>query len=760
MSDEKHSIDAAALAYHMQPPAGKLAIRATKPLSTQRDLSLAYSPGVAAPCLEIEKDPLKALDYTARGNIVAIITNGTAVLGLGAIGALAGKPVMEGKAVLFKKFADIDGIDIEVDETDPDTFVETVARLEPSFGGINLEDIRGPDCFAIEAALKKRMSIPVFHDDQHGTAIIVAAAITNGLMLSGKSLENMKIVTAGAGAAALACLNLLVSLGAQLENITVTDIDGVVYQGREASMDPWKSRFARKTSLRTLDEAIEGADIFLGLSAAGVLKPAMVAKMADHPMVLALANPTPEIMPEEVRAVRSDALICTGRSDYPNQVNNVLCFPYLFRGALDVGATAIDETMKHAAVKAIASLAHERTSEEVARAYGGDAKTFGPDYLIPAPFDPRLILRIAPAVAKAAEEAGLAQRPIDDLDAYRERLSRFVFRSGSVMKPVFTKAGKSATRVVYAEGEDVRVLRAAEIALEDELCVPILIGRPRVIHARAARAGLSKVNSAEIIDPEDDPRYRDYVDTYVGLVGRRGGTPEVGRTAVRTNTSVIAALALHRGEADVMLCGAEGPYAPHLKAVRDIIGSRDNVSDVAALSMLLSDRGALFFLDTQVAHQPSEGQIAESTLLAAEQLAAFGITPRVALLSSSRFGSRDVPSAKLMRGALERLREASPDLIVDGEMTGEDALSEAVRGRALPDSTLTGEANLLVFPGIDSAHIAMTLVKEVTGALHVGPMLLGTRLPAHIVMHSVTARGVLNMTAIGIVDAMTRRTVG
>ncbi len=759
MTDEPTPTDTAALAYHRLYPPGKLEIRATKPLATQRDLSLAYSPGVAAPCLAIAKDPLAALDYTARGNVVAVVTNGTAVLGLGAIGALAAKPVMEGKAVLFKKFAGIDGIDIEVDETDIDKFVDIVAALEPSFGGINLEDIKGPDCFAIEEKLKARMQIPVFHDDQHGTAIIVSAAITNGLLISGKRLEDVKIVTSGAGAAALSCLNLLVSLGAKLENIVVVDIDGVVYEGRPTLMDPWKARYARPTPMRTLAQAIEGADIFLGLSAAGVLKPEMVATMAPNPMVLALANPNPEIMPELVAEVRPDALVCTGRSDYPNQVNNVICFPYLFRGALDAGATAIDETMKKAAVDAIASLARERSTEEVARAYGGVAKTFGPEYLIPAPFDPRLILRIAPAVAKAAMDAGLSQRPITDMAAYRDRLNRFVFRSGSVMKPIFSKAAERATtRIVYAEGEDERVLRAAEIVIEEGLGVPILIGRRRVVEARARKAGLVHVpGEVEVIDPEDDPRYREYVDTYFSLVGRRGVTPEAARTIVRTNTTVIGALAVKRGEADALICGVESPFGQHVKAVRDVIGLREGVAELSALSLLLGDRSTLFLLDTQVCDAPSSEQVAEMTMLAAEQLKAFGLTPRVALLSASRFGSREIPSAGIMREALAKLSVIAPELEVDGEMTGADALNEAIRRRAMPDSPLTGEANLLVFPNIDSAHLAMTLLEELTGALHVGPMLLGTRLPAHIVTQSATARGVLNMSAIAVVDAASRR---
>jgi len=758
MTDTPTTLDTDALAYHGREPAGKLEIRATKPLSTQRDLSLAYSPGVAAPCLAIAREPLKALDYTARGNLVAVITNGTAVLGLGAIGALASKPVMEGKAVLFKKFANIDGVDVEVNETDIDRFVEIVAALEPSFGGINLEDIRGPDCFAIEEALKARMAIPVFHDDQHGTAIIVCAAIRNGLQISGKRLEDVTIVTAGAGAAALSCLKLLVALGAQRQNIIVTDIDGVVHEGRTATMDPWKAAFARDTPMRTLKEAIEGADVFLGLSAAGVLSGEMVARMAPDPMVLALANPTPEIMPEDVKAVRPDALICTGRSDYPNQVNNVLCFPYLFRGALDVGATAINEPMKAAAVEAIASLARERPTEEVARAYGGVVSTFGPEYLIPAPFDPRLILRIAPAVARAAQESGVAQRPIADFDAYRDGLSRFVFRSGTIMKPLFTKAAAvSQTRVVYADGEDERVLRAAEIVLEDRIGRPILIGRRRVVEARARRAGLTRVpDQAEVIDPEDDPRYREYVDEYFALVGRRGVSPAAARTVVRTNTTVIGALAVRRGEADALICGAEGSYSSHVKAITEVIGKAEGVSELAALSLLLSDRETLFLVDTQVCFQPSGTQVAEMTQLAAAQIRAFGIAPRAALLSASRFGSRDIPSAHTMRDALERLRDAAPELEVDGEMTGEEALVEAVRARIMPASTLSGRANLLVFPGIDAAHIAMTLIRSTTDALHVGPILLGTRLSAHIATQSVTARGILNLTAIAIADAAAR----
>ncbi|SDT92480.1 NADP-dependent malic enzyme [Stappia sp. ES.058] len=751
-------LDEAALFYHRYPHPGKLEIQATKPLGNQRDLALAYSPGVAAPCMEIARDPALAADYTARSNLVGVISNGTAVLGLGAIGPLASKPVMEGKAVLFKKFAGIDVFDIEVDERDVDRFVDAVAVLEPTFGGINLEDIKAPECFMIERDLRARMNIPVFHDDQHGTAIIVVAAVMNALELAGKDIGTAKIVASGAGAAALACLNLLCALGASRENIFVTDIEGVVYKGRESLMDEWKSVFAQETDARTLAEVIPGADVFLGLSAAGVLKPEMVAAMADKPLILALANPRPEIMPEDALAVRDDVMMCTGRSDYPNQVNNVLCFPYIFRGALDAGATTINEEMKLAAVKAIAALAREEPSEVAARAYGGVSETFGPKYLIPSPFDQRLILRIAPAVARAAMETGVAARPITDFEAYNDRLNRFVFRSGLIMKPIIAAARDSQTRIIYSNGEDERVLRAAQVLLEDKLAQPILIGRPSVIEARCERFGL-KIRPGidfEYTNPEDDPRYRDYVDTLFSLLGRQGVTPEAARTMVRSNTTVIGAIALHRGEADALICGLEGRYSTHLSDVAGIIGTAPGVQDFSALSLLINSGGATFFTDTYVTVDPSAREIAETTVLAAEEIRRFGITPRAALLSASNFGSRDMASADKMRAALQILRDLAPDLEVDGEMHGDSALSLAMRERVMPDSRLTEQANLLVFPSLDAANIALNLVKVMTDSLHVGPILLGTAKPVHILTPSVTSRGVVNMSAFAAVEACTR----
>ncbi len=647
---EGSDLDEAALYFHKYPTPGKLEIQATKPLGNQRDLALAYSPGVAAPCLAIKDDPALAADYTARANLVAVISNGSAVLGLGNIGPLASKPVMEGKAVLFKKFAGIDVFDIEIDAPEIDRMVETVAALEPTFGGINLEDIKAPECFEVEERLKARMGIPVFHDDQHGTAIIVAAAVLNGLEFAGKAIENIKIVTSGAGAAALACLNLLVSLGAKHENIWVTDRHGVAYKGRIEEMDRWKDPYVKETEARTLADVIGGADVFLGLSAAGVLKPELLQYMAEKPLILALANPTPEIMPEVARAARPDAMICTGRSDFPNQVNNVLCFPYIFRGALDCGAKAINEEMKMSAVRAIAALAREEPSDIAARAYSGETPTFGPDFLIPSPFDPRLILRIAPAVAKAACDSGVATRPIEDMPAYLDRLSRFVFRSGLVMKPVFSAAKNAASkRVIYADGEDERVLRAAQVVLEEATAQPILIGRPHVVDVRLRRYGL-KIRPGvdfELINPEDDPRYRDYVDLLIELTGRRGVTPEAARTLVRTNSTVIAALALKRGDADAMICGLEGRFERHLRNVQQIIGPRDGVRDrdLSTLSMLITQRGIVFFTDTYVSVDPTAEEIAEMTLLAAEEISRFGIEPKAALLSHSNFGSRDSASA-------------------------------------------------------------------------------------------------------------------
>ena len=744
-----------ALVYHQLPKPGKLEIQATKPLGNQRDLALAYSPGVAAACEAIAEDPEQAALLTIRQNLVAVITNGTAVLGLGDIGPLASKPVMEGKAVLFKKFAGIDVFDIEVDQKEIDRFVEVVAALEPTFGGINLEDIKGPECFEIEEKLKARMAIPVFHDDQHGTAIIVAAAVTNGLELANKKLEDAKIVASGAGAAALACLNLLVRLGARRENIWVTDLEGVVHEGRTALMDRWKAVYAQPTTKRTLAEVIEGADIFLGLSAGGVLKPEMARAMARKPLILALANPNPEITPEDALKVRPDAMICTGRSDYPNQVNNVLCFPYIFRGALDCGATTINEEMKAAAVKAIATLAREAPSDVAARAYGGEQRTFGDNSLIPNPFDPRLILRIAPAVAQAAMDTGVAKSPIQDMDAYRERLSRFVFRSGFIMKPVFTQAKLDPKRIIYAEGEDERVLRAAQVVLEEGMATPVLIGRPAVVEARIKRFGLAiqPGRDFQLVNPEDDPRYRDYVQSYLDIAGRRGITPESARNLVRTNNTVIAALAVARGDADAMITGLEGRFISRLRHIRDIIGVAPGVRHLSAMTLIITAKGAYFLTDTHVRHDPTADELADMTILAAGHVARFGITPKVALLSHSDFGASDTPSALKMRAAAQLIAERAPGLECDGEMEADTALSQMVRERVLPSSRLKGEANLLVFPNLDAANIAYQFAKILSDALPVGPILLGAAKPAHILTGSATARGVVNMTAIAVVEA-------
>ncbi|MGO1160339.1 NADP-dependent malic enzyme [Brucella pseudogrignonensis] len=754
----RSDFDEAALFFHRYPKPGKLEIQATKPLGNQRDLALAYSPGVAAPCLAIHEDPSTAAEYTARGNLVAVVSNGTAVLGLGNIGALASKPVMEGKAVLFKKFADIDVFDIEIDALEIDRMVDVVSALEPTFGGINLEDIKAPECFEVEEQLRAKMNIPVFHDDQHGTAIIVAAAVLNGLELAGKDITNAKIVTSGAGAAALACLNLLVKLGAKRENIFVCDLEGVVFQGREKLMDRWKDVYAQKTDARVLADVIGGADVFLGLSAAGVLKPELLKQMAEKPLIMALANPNPEIMPEAAREARSDAMICTGRSDYPNQVNNVLCFPYIFRGALDVGATAINEEMKLAAVRAIASLAREEPSDVAARAYSGDTPTFGPNYIIPSPFDQRLILRIAPAVAKAAMDSGVATRPIEDWEAYTDRLTRFVFRSGLIMKPVFAaaRAQSKPMRVIYADGEDERVLRAAQVVIEERIASPILVGRPSVIEARLNRYGL-KIRAGtdfELINPEDDPRYRDYVDLYLSYTGRQGVTPEAARTIVRTNSTAIAALAVMRDEADAMICGLEGRFERHTRVVKQIIGKLPGISDYSALSLLISQRGALFLTDTYVTVEPEAEEIAEMAILAAKEIRRFGIEPKAALVSHSNFGSKESASAEKMRRAAAILAEKAPELESDGEMHGDSALSQALRDRVFPNSRLKGEANLLVFPNLDAANITLNVVKTVTDALHVGPILLGAARPAHILTPSVTSRGVVNMTALAAVEAL------
>ena len=747
--------DKGALIYHRLPRPGKLEIQPIKPLGNQRDLALAYSPGVAAASLAIRDNPAEAAELTIRANLVAVITNGTAVLGLGDIGPLASKPVMEGKAVLFKKFAGLDCFDIEVAENDVQRLVDIVVALEPTFGGINLEDIKAPECFEVERLCRERMNIPVFHDDQHGTAIIVAAAVRNALELSGKDIARVRIVASGAGAAALACLNLLVSLGARLENIFVTDLEGVVYEGREKLMDRWKSVFARKTAMRTLAEVIEGADVFLGLSAGGVLKPAMVASMGEKPLILALANPNPEIMPEAAQKVRPDAMICTGRSDYPNQVNNVLCFPYIFRGALDCGATTINEEMKLAAVEAIAALAREAPSDVVAKAYGGEASLFGKTSLIPSPFDPRLILRIAPAVAEAAAKTGVATRPIADLAVYAESLQRFVFRSGLTMKPVFAAARAAPKRVIYADGEDERVLRAAQVVLEDGIAVPILVGRPSVVESRLARFGLSirPGKDFELVNPDDDHRYRDYVASYSAIAGRRGITPDAARGLVRTSNTVICALAVQRGDADAMICGLEGRFQSKLKHIRDIIGLAPGVHELAAMSLMITSKGAFFFADTHVQANPSAEEIADIAVLCAEQVQRFGIVPKIALVAHSDFGDSDTHASLKMRRAVQLVRARAPYLEIDGEMQAETALMPLIREHKLPGSSLKGEANLLVMPDLSAANIAFSLTKVLADALPVGPILIGPAKPAHVLTDSVTARGVVNMTAIAVVEA-------
>ena len=759
MSSYSEDLRSAALAYHRLPRPGKLEIQASKPLANQRDLALAYSPGVAAACTEIANNPAEAASLTARANLVAVVSNGTAVLGLGNIGPLASKPVMEGKAVLFKKFAGIDVFDIEIAADTIDRVVETVAALEPTFGGINLEDIKGPECFEIEARLKERMKIPVFHDDQHGTAIIVGAAIKNALSLAGKQLSEVKIVTSGAGAAAIACLNLLVSMGAQRKNIWVCDIDGVVHEGRNTLMDPWKAVYAQKTDKRTLAEVIGGADIFLGLSAGGVLKPELLKQMAEKPLIMALANPNPEIMPEEARAARPDAMICTGRSDFPNQVNNVLCFPFIFRGALDVGATAINEAMKQAAVDAIAQLAQDPPSDAVSRGFDtGETQGFGPGSLIPSPFDPRLILRIAPAVAKAAMDSGVATRPIKNFDEYTALLERFAFRSGLIMKPVFAKAKTQPVRVIYAEGEDERVLRATQVVLEEKLARPILVGRPSVVEARIKRFGLSIKASQDfdLINPEDDPRYRSYVQSYIEVAGRRGVTPDAARTVVRTNATVISALAVVRGEADAMICGVEGRYMSHLRHVREIIGFMPGVSDFAALALTITSKGAYFIGDTQVRPNPTAEELAEMASLAANHVTRFNIKPKIAFVSHSDFGGYDTESSRKMRQATALLKQHRPDLEADGEMQGDTALSATARKAILPHSDLEGSANVLIMPNLDAANVAYQMIKVLADAVPVGPILIGPARPAHILTPSVTARGILNMTAVAAVEAQER----
>ena len=762
IEEKRAELRRAALEYHEFPSPGKIAIAATKQLVNQHDLALAYSPGVAAPCEEIVKDPSNAFKYTSRGNLVAVITNGTAVLGLGDIGPLAAKPVMEGKGVLFKKFAGIDVFDIEINEKhDLDKLVDIIASLEPTFGGINLEDIKAPDCFYVERRLRERMKIPVFHDDQHGTAICVGAAILNGLKVVGKDPGKVKLVTSGAGAAALACLGLLVKLGIPRENIFVTDLAGVVYEGRTELMDEDKIVFAQQTSARTLSEVIEGADVFLGLSAGGVLKPDMVKKMAARPLVFALANPTPEILPEEVKAVRDDAIIATGRSDYPNQVNNVLCFPYIFRGALDAGASTITVEMEIAAVHAIAELAQAEQSEVVAAAYVGEALQFGPEYLIPKPFDPRLMMKIAPAVAKAAADSGVALRPIADMDAYVERLQSFVYASGTTMKPIFNAAKKALKkRVAYAEGEEERILRAAQIVVDEGLARPTLIGRPAVIAQRIEKFGLRLKEELDydIVNVEQDHRYRDFWQTYHRMTQRKGVTTQVAKIEMRRRLTLIGAMLLHKGDVDGLICGTWGTTLTHLPYIDQVIGKRAGVQTYACMNGLLLPDRQLFLVDTHVNYDPSAQQLAEITTMAAEEMMRFGIRPKAALLSHSNFGSSNQPSALKMRDTLDLLRQQTPWLEVDGEMHGDVALDGAARAALMPGSTLDGDANLLVLPNIDAANIAYNLLKTAAGGnIAIGPVLLGAAKPVHILTASTTVRRVVNMTALTVADANASR---
>ena len=744
-----------ALEYHRCPTPGKIKITPTKALTTAKDLALAYSPGVAAPSSEIAEDPLKAREYTARGNLVAVISNGTAVLGLGNIGPLASKPVMEGKGVLFKKFADIDVFDIEIDESDPERLIEIIASLEPTFGGINLEDIKAPECFQVEEALKERMGIPVFHDDQHGTAIITAAAVINGLTLVKKKLEKVRLVASGAGAAGMACLDLLVKMGLKRENIVVCDREGVVYKGREAEMDPRKASYAVETDARTLSDVIERADIFLGVSAPGVLKPEMVKRMAKKPIILALANPVPEIMPDVAREARPDAMIATGRSDFPNQVNNVLCFPYIFRGALDVGATAINDEMKMACVHAIAELARMEASDVAAQAYEGQETKFGPDYLIPQPFDPRLLTQLAPAVAQAAMDSGVATRPIEDMDAYRERLNQYVFRTGLLMKPVFDAARKDPRRVVFAEGEEETVLRAVQTIVDDGLAKPILIGRPSVVDMRIERAGL-RIRAGEhfeLVNPESDPRFKDYWSTFHKITERRGVTPDSAKAIVRTRNTVIAAIMVYREEADALICGVVGQYHKKLKYVTEVLGLRQDCRTMGALSAMTNESGTYFVCDTHVNPDPTAEQLAELTLMAAEKVRMFGITPKVALMSHSSFGSHVNAMASKMRKVLKLVREMAPELEVEGEMRADAALMPKIRERIFPNAMLSGQANLLIMPDQDAAHIAFSMTRVIGNGVTVGPILMGASRPAHVLTPSATVRRVVNMTAIAVYDA-------
>jgi malate dehydrogenase (oxaloacetate-decarboxylating)(NADP+) len=767
--NKRAELNRAALEYHEFPTPGKIAIAATKQLTNQRDLALAYSPGVAAPCEEIVKDPNNAFKYTSRGNLVAVITNGTAVLGLGDIGPLAAKPVMEGKGVLFKKFSGIDVFDIEINEKDPDKLVEIIASLEPTFGGINLEDIKAPDCFYIERKLRERMKIPVFHDDQHGTAIVVGAAIFNGLKVAGKDPKNIKLVTSGAGAAALACLGLLVKLGIPRENIWVTDLAGVVYQGRTELMDEDKIQFAQKTEHRSLAEVIAGADVFLGLSAGGVLKKEMVASMAAKPLIFALANPNPEIQPEEVRSVRSDAIMATGRSDYPNQVNNVLCFPYIFRGALDAGASTITDEMEIAAVHAIAELAQAEQSDVIAAAYAGEQLMFGPDYLIPKPFDPRLMMKIAPAVAQAAADSGVALRPIADMDAYRDRLQSFVLASGTIMKPIYAAAKLAQTkRVAYAEGEEERVLRACQIVVDEGLARPTLIGRPAIIAQRIEKFGLRLKEELDydVVNVEQDLRYRDFWQTYHRMTERKGVTVQLAKIEMRRRLTLIGAMLLHKGEVDGLICGTWGGTHNHLEYIDQVIGKRaggsprteQDVRVYACMNGLMLPGRQVFLVDTHINYDPSAEELCEITVMAAEEMLRFGLTPKAALLSHSNFGSSNQPSAIKMRRTLELLREQAPWLEADGEMHGDVALDADARTTLMPHSTLQGNANLLVLPNIDAANIAYNLLKTAAGGnIAIGPVLLGADKPVHILTASATVRRIVNMTALTVAEANTTR---
>jgi malate dehydrogenase (oxaloacetate-decarboxylating)(NADP+) len=755
------SLRKSALDYHRLPKPGKISIAPTKGLVNQRDLALAYTPGVAAACEEIVRDPAQARALTARGNLIGVVTNGTAVLGLGAIGPLASKPVMEGKSVLFKKFAGIDCFDIELNERDPDKLVDIIAALEPTFGGINLEDIKAPECFVVERKLRERLRIPVFHDDQHGTAIIVGAAVLNGLRVVGKDIGRVKLVCSGAGAAALACLDLLVSLGLKMENVWVADIKGVVYEGRKEEMDPNKARYARKTNARSLGEIISAADVFIGLSAGGVLQAEMVARMAERPLILALANPEPEILPDVARGARPDALIATGRSDYPNQVNNVLCFPFIFRGALDVGATAINEAMKLAAVRAIADLAMAEQSEVVTAAYGEQNLKFGPDYLIPRPFDPRLIARIAPAVAKAAMESGVATRPIDDLDAYKLQLEQFVYHSGLIMKPIFAAAKEGPRRrIVFAEGEDERMLRAAQIVLDEGLAAPVLIGRPAVVGRRIERCGLriSAGKDFELVNPEYDPRFREYWEEYFKLTERRGVSPHYAQIEMRRHHTLIGAMMMHRGEADGMVCGAFGTHGLHLQYIDQIIGRRAGVKHFYAMNVVMLPKRTVFICDTYVNLEPTAEQVAEMTILAAEEVRRFGVAPKIALLSHSSFGTSDAPGARKMREALALIGQAAPELEIEGEMHGDAALNPDLRFASFPNSRLKGEANLLIMPTLDAANIAFNLLKTAAGdGITIGPILLGAARPVHILTPSTTVRRIVNVTALTVVDVNAAR---